>query len=465
MTLSPWTTYTVTLTTMVSISCIIGFIQIYSIIQFKSISNLIIIQKRYPKLVIAEASVTLILCFISIPFSFNYLLRAILFDVHKSSDHYIYILISFTSHFIANLEASRLWLISFDLHYLRSTQNEKWKSQINVNFALNNWYLTNKNIYGNPRYILRISMIYFLFAACISSIAFLYFGYDKLYLGEFIHGSFLTVPTMIIFYTYCKSPKQTNDNFLFYYELKCTAIIYGLELCIFYPLVQLMDFLGFQFIHIIFIFCMIVAGFLLPSLLSTYWIPMRIRQDKIWNEKKANINDENNKKNIDEMLKIVLCNELQFEAFLHWMYREFSSETVLSFIEMVQFKEYIIDIINKESDSETIYCKYRFYETMPKSSIVYNDYKYDNVDVENQTKCQRIASRLYCKYIQEFTQYQINISGNLRDKYQRQHESNWILDGKDLVYVFDEAVDEMFYLMLQSFNRFKTLNFLLPNTR
>eukprot|EP01084_Bolivina_argentea_P046829 86249_1 len=158
------------------------------------------------------------------------------------------------------------------------------------------------------------------------------------------------------------------------------------------------------------------------------------------------------------MLIAVLADELKFEKFLHWMYREFSSETVLSFIEMVQFKEYLIEIVNKECDNEIICCKYKFYPSMPKSSIVYDDYKTDcNVDhdVENLTKYQRIASRLYCKYIQEFTQYQINISGNLRNKYERHHVSNWILDEKDLIYVFDEAVDEMFYLMLQSFNRFK----------
>ena len=85
-----------------------------------------------------------------------------------------------------------------------------------------------------------------------------------------------------------------------------------------------------------------------------------------------------------------LNNQVRFEAFVDWMYREFSSENILSFIEFVQFKQWIRSQIqktggqtggpgNEATDSSDDKFNFTFYGKMPRSSIVYDvddvDYK------------------------------------------------------------------------------------------
>ena len=148
-----------------------------------------------------------------------------------------------------------------------------------------------------------------------------------------------------------------------------------------------------------------------------------------------------------KQLQMILSNEPKFELFILWMYREFSHETILSFIELVQYKLFCIEIV-KQKHNEQLECQYKFYENMPKSSIVYA--------MEKANKYEFMAQKLYAKYIQEFSEFEVNISGLLRDKYQRLDENNWNLEIKEMVTVFDEVIDEMYYLMIQSFARFKS---------
>eukprot|EP01084_Bolivina_argentea_P082814 149951_1 len=448
----------VTLIAMVSISVILAICQIYGIYRFKLIYDLLIVEKRYPKLVITEAFAVVFLCIVTIPFSFNYLLQATQFARFIIGET----LISFTSLFIANIESTRLWLISFELHYLHSSKNEKWKSQIDTNFAVKNWYLSNMNKYGNVRYVLSISMAFFLIAALISSFSFIYFGLDRLYFGELIHGTFLSVPVMIILYTYYKSPKhsESEDNFLFHYEFRYSTFIYVTQVGILYPVVQFVDFLGFRFVHIVCMFFSTMIGLILPSLLSTLWITRQISSDDRWN-KKLNLMQTNIKSNTNEIdqLKMIFCDEHKFELFVHWMFREFSSETILCVIETIQFKLYLIDIIKNEY-KENMECQYKFYKNIPQSSIIYaHTYEKTDADLEkNSVTYQRIASMLYRKYIEEYAEFEINISGELRNKYQILHERNWKVNIKEMVNIFDPIIDELIYLMIGSFVRFKNQN-------
>eukprot|EP01084_Bolivina_argentea_P220993 374413_1 len=145
-------------------SYIMAIFQIYGIYRFKSLSKLLIIKKRYFKMVIIEAIAVIIHATITLPLLYNYLLQASSFE-HAD---YIYlfgrILTWPIRHFIINIEAARLWLISFDLQYLHSSKNQKWKSQIDHTFAEKDWYLLNKHKWGNSRYILTRIMIYYTFA-------------------------------------------------------------------------------------------------------------------------------------------------------------------------------------------------------------------------------------------------------------------------------------------------------------
>ena len=95
----------------------------------------------------------------------------------------------------------------------------------------------------------------------------------------------------------------------------------------------------------------------------------------------------------ESRLRDTLNDEDKFEAFINWMYREFSSEAILSFIEFVQFRAYLMNHISttntvkttnmmKTSDtmkafkttgaSDSKRFDYQFYSKMPQSSIVHN---------------------------------------------------------------------------------------------
>ena len=52
---------------------------------------------------------------------------------------------------------------------------------------------------------------------------------------------------------------------------------------------------------------------------------------------------------LTERLQETLRDEVKFESFIDWMYREFSAEVMLSVIELSQFRAYL-----KDMDSENL---------------------------------------------------------------------------------------------------------------
>lgn len=75
-------------------------------------------------------------------------------------------------------------------------------------------------------------------------------------------------------------------------------------------------------------------------------------------------------------LKAIMLKEEKFGQFVHWMYGEFSSESILSFIEFVQFKQRAIEVLQElpefATEQKNQECPYKFYSKIPKSSIVYS---------------------------------------------------------------------------------------------
>lgn len=166
--------------------------------------------------------------------------------------------------------------------------------------------------------------------------------------------------------------------------------------------------------------------------------------------------------------------EVEVEAFIDWMYREFSSESILSFIEFVQFKQWVKQrirtsggmAISLESDP----ADYQFYDKIPKSTIIYGNVtasvemvsgmeivdkleNWQKVDVRGRAK--HIAHLLFVKYIRDRSEFQINISGPLREQYtaldQTDYENLRLLE---FVSLFDELIGAMMQYIRQSFVRF-----------
>eukprot|EP01084_Bolivina_argentea_P234411 394655_1 len=384
---------------MTAITWILGIIQIYGYYLFKSMQKLLIVQKRYPKLVIAESIMVILLLFIVFPLWMNTVF-GILFVDNKFLFHLGWILLPPGMHFICNVEACRLWLISYDLHYAHSSKHNEWKSQIDNSSEQENWYLHNRNKWGNKRYVIYRVLIYYIFAATVPLILFYsVFGFEQLFYGQMIDGMFYAVPISIVLYTFYKCPK-TKDNFLFHYEFKVTTIIW-ISCLILYFINQIIAYLGYATVN--YTFCVVtgITTVAVPSLLSTIWIPRQISHLDAWKDKllpkrfkdlivmkeiihsNGHLSAAKNgsgQDTLDTKLKNVLKNEKTFETFIKWMYCEFSSESILCFVELCQFKEKLIDFVKNDTDDIAMNYSYinLLYDNIPKSSIVYGQLNESN---------------------------------------------------------------------------------------
>lgn len=506
--------------------------QIHGLYRFLSIQRLLIVKKRYPKIVLIEAIVAIFYLMIAVPFwSYSFLRLTIIPSIDPYGwPYYVgWVLASPPAHFLANIESCRLWLISYHLNYLHSSKNSKWKSQIDYSFSAKNWYLQNISTYGNRNYVLKVFMTFFTLAASICTIGFVVIsGPETVHLGQFIDGIFFSVPLTITLYTYYKSPKQLNDNLLFHYEFRATAFIFASGF-VGYLGNQVAHYLGYEYVNYTMVTLLAIYSLTSPSLLSTLWMPRKILSMDAWGKElmqhsdlqimteilsstKRSLSDASNKTRsrvnttTDTRLREILGNQEEFESFVIWMYREFSSESVLAFIELVQYKQYIIMYIQQkepEIDISTIDigCQYRLYDKIPKSSMIWDStnltkrksqYKSKNkeeiassspsdsnevistvfpLDIKSpqddeskldqepvMSEPQEIAKKLYNKYIRREAELEVNISSALKRRYSDYNENGWKLENgvKDLLTVYDDVIETVFAFMRQSYIRFES---------
>ena len=223
---------------IVTFCYIMGLCQIYGYRHFKSLQNrLVIIEKRYPSLVLMEAVICCIYLFLGVPIWVFFRLDTEFNLGHELGigavrDVLYYggpILNIYCSHFMVETEACRLWLISFDLHYLNSSKNEQWKSQIDASFADKDWYLRNRTKWGNKRFVFRRAAAYFVTAATITATndtVSKTVAPELVFLSTMIDSLLFLVPLFFIVYSYWKCPKQLDDQFLYHFEFKTTTIVF-----------------------------------------------------------------------------------------------------------------------------------------------------------------------------------------------------------------------------------------------
>merc|ERR1711920_761593 len=100
-------------------------------------------------------------------------------------------------------------------------------------------------------------------------------------------------------------------------------------------------------------------------------------------------NEQPKNKTLECRMKLMLIDEQQFEDFVQFMIKEFSSETILSFVEFVQWKQRLIEYAKLDGIDNHLLS-----EHIPKSSIVYVELKESEMKVFNES-----AHLLFEKYI------------------------------------------------------------------
>ena len=237
------------------------------------------IQKRYPKLVIIESTAVIVYLILVFPFWLNYLFSVLDF---VGDPIFSFLFGPPFYDFIFLIEPSRLWLISYNLHYLNASKNEKWKSQIDTNIANNDWYIRNKNTFGNQKKVVTAVMIWWFFAVIVVDIA---YYIDYTHIGSFTNSFVFLIqltPMYLVCYQ-CRKYKQLQDNLLFYYEFTATIIIWTIgfgSYCVAEAIRVLNG--GSHTLLVITIYgCVAIFSLSTASLLSTLWIPFKFASSGI----------------------------------------------------------------------------------------------------------------------------------------------------------------------------------------
>ena len=103
-------------------------------------------------------------------------------------------------------------------------------------------------------------------------------------------------------------------------------------------------------------------------------------------------------------------------------------------------------------------CDLSLNKSIPKSAIIYSDINNHN---DEKIHYLDIAHKLYCKYVEIESELEVNISGDCRQHFiiEMKNKSQFINNYKKFEYIelfelFDEIINEMYELMLTSFQRF-----------
>lgn len=198
-------------------------------------------------------------------------------------------------------------------------------------------------------------------------------------------------------------------------------------------------------------------------------------------------------------LKQILCHPKAYELFTWHLQYEFSIECMLSFVEFIQYQEFIWKYIlhnkllenddnddNDEHNERNEYNKSQYEgkiwsntnelpSNCPKSFIVYFDHEteqeldleqyYFSTNIEDlKYSIQYKAWLLYKKYIERQSEYEINISFMVRSKIKRsftcdinnEYVYNDNASLSDLLYLFNPVCDQLYSLLNSSYDRFQS---------
>lgn len=205
-----------------ALSYCICLLQILGICLFNKyrIRGLLIIKRRYPRLVMMEAFVACWNLLITYPTntSLQYSYFPLMF--RKWWQYLSVGLTVYTVPITVVLETCRLWLMAYDLHYLHSSKNQCWKTVIDASFAEKCWYLRNRGKWGSQQYVIKSGFIYYItMTTAVLVMTYLvgpYFNFGAVYVLVF-QGACLAVPLTIPLYLYAKSPRNVRDQLLFRY--------------------------------------------------------------------------------------------------------------------------------------------------------------------------------------------------------------------------------------------------------
>ena len=306
------------------------------------------------------------------------------------------------------------------------------------------------------------------------------------YLSGGLDILFYGIPITTTTFLYIKSPKL-QDKFFFHYEFKASAYA-GIISATLYMISTGTAFFINTFIGLIMVSVVGQLTFSIKSLISTHLIVHKIMKMNVVRPHIQNMNRMKSKSTTEienqiqmQIIKLELHSSVSNEAaginlrlifykedylhlFAQHLFSEFTIESLLSYIELSQYKtlfyEYIYSKINPNSERKwkPFEINLTTLEYIPKSNIVYNTFKLDDTKQDKIKYFKQIASLLHKKYIEYGSKYEINISSRLKIHYNHLFKTNYNITTDDMYILFDKSSHEMYKFLDESALRFKKTN-------
>eukprot|EP01084_Bolivina_argentea_P156145 272111_1 len=376
----------------------------------------------------------------------------------------LFLVLWFIFIFVQNVKN---WMIYYKYKWTYYTLEYKWQQIINTNIAQKynqtNWYIRNNMKYGKLSYIYKLFALFHLIAffSCATGM-FLRTNsnstYSPLFIGSFLLSMISLLFPIIFFAIIVFNTRNFNDTFFIHWENKIRAKILILLILSFIATVIITSndaYIGTGIANVA----------VVPILFALNYVSTIMIIKK--NASNSNIKSTNRNKNKKErkdsvQLEQILSNEQSLHMFMIHLSKEWSMECLLSLIEFHQFEKYLIkkmfEMEYNNLDIPKIKC-IDFPENIPNSLIVEmveNDSK-NNSDTEFCAKMK--AHKLYEKYILTGSEFEINISGVMKQSIDILENKQLLIECnihlKDLILLFEPIKHEMIQLLQFSFFRFK----------
>jgi len=396
-----------------SASIALSIVQKFSLINYAMMRHSEILRIRFPRIVSAEAVVAFFVLLLLFPaWYFNICREPLLWGHSEWSpqkvlrrtmaqqliDVVLWEAVTTAAYFMSHIEALRLWLIYYEVMLLEAFRDKTWGSQITSNFWRTNFYLRHRSSRGNIGWVSTRVLVYWATVSAVSVTV--HFNVvrseeSSAALALAVHlleGLVFLLPIAFIALLSWKMQISTTsqvDNMMLKDEFVGLCWVWAIATFGFFGTVCLMS-LGLRSAALTSVAVVLVFTVSAPSLFSTLWIPLRIRRKKKRSgTAKANVRciefgifrDRKRKRNgemargILEELAILLMDGEKMKAMMRWMMADFSVESFLCFVELVQFKENVVALLERQNPSfaeqEVVGKRYKLHEHCPQSSIVF----------------------------------------------------------------------------------------------
>eukprot|EP01084_Bolivina_argentea_P239149 401956_1 len=432
-------------------------------------------QKRHPTLTIIYAIFTILSVCIERPV---YLLRHTIIQNNMLTDIHL-IIYHFTIFPLSYLLTLRYWMIYFNVNWIKATIDKKWKIHLNPIQTEENFYLKSKSTWGNLSWSLKRFCLIIILIDIISLISMLILSTSMYTLISLLLN---VAPIFIIFYLFFKI-RQHNDDFHILKELKIIIFLVIFSVMR-YIVIGFLPIFGID-IYFRYLFLSVFSSIFMPMYLyfQTLFIVYTINHtdnqrdilqltnhtSRSTSKSSVEMSDSNSPISLRDTLK----NEDLFESFMQHVTREWSTELLLSFIEItqlqnvikqtyfnddntIQLQRYQIAILENKAipESYIVHTK-SMIELLNKCEI--NDIK--EVEVEKDIEFKMKSYILYKKYIDDCSELQINISGKQKNKLQDcMDEIDMFIQlnikKKELFSIYTDVINELAKLLRYSYDRF-----------